>query len=193
MSWPFGDLRMFGYSVIVADPPWSFELYSEQGNAKGASAQYRCMSLDDIKQLPVGHLARGDCLLLLWTTGWAMATGQAIDVVRAWGAEPVTEIVWIKTTITGKNRMGTGYRARSMHEPILLATYGNPKHKAFPSVFTGLAREHSRKPETFYKLVLERTEGDRCDLFARQTRIGFDAWGNETTKFNQEETTNGCE
>jgi N6-adenosine-specific RNA methylase IME4 len=33
------------------------------------------MPLDQIQALPVGQLARGDCLLLLWTTGWAIATG----------------------------------------------------------------------------------------------------------------------
>lgn len=72
-----------------------------------------------------------------------------------------------------------------MHESVLLATLGNPKHTAFPSAFDGLAREHSRKPEEFYAHI------DRCapvltpraDLFARTERPGWDAWGNETRKF----------
>jgi N6-adenosine-specific RNA methylase IME4 len=179
MSWPFDNLLMFKYEVVVADPPWHFALRSEAGNGKAASGHYDTMSLDDIKALPVASLVRNDSLLLLWTTGWAMATGQAQDVARAWGAEPVTELVWIKRTINGKNRVGTGYRARSMHEPILLAKWGNPKHSAFPSAFDGLARRHSEKPDTFYDIVVKKTLGAyRCDLFsAGIERPGFEGWG----------------
>jgi N6-adenosine-specific RNA methylase IME4 len=181
MSWPFDRLLMFKYEVVVADPPWHFDLRSEAGNGKAASAQYDTMSLNDIKALPVANLVRHDSLLLLWTTGWAMATGQAQAVAKAWGAEPVTELVWIKRTINGKNRVGTGYRARSMHEPILLAKWGNPKHSAFPSSFDGLARRHSEKPEEFYELVVKKTIGAyRCDLFsAGIERPGFEGWGKD--------------
>jgi N6-adenosine-specific RNA methylase IME4 len=55
---------------------------------------------------------------------------------------------------------------------------GQQRHAAFPSIFDGLAREHSRKPDEFYRIVLEKTPDiDRCDLFSRETRPGFDAWG----------------
>jgi N6-adenosine-specific RNA methylase IME4 len=185
--WHFGTLRMFGYSVIVADPPWDFENYSAAGTAKGADPHYSVMTLDAIKALRVGELARGDCLLLQWTTGWAMATGQAQQVARAWGFNPITEMVWNKRTAKGKTRMGTGYRVRTMHEPILVCTIGSPRHHPFPSSFDGVAREHSRKPDEFYSLVEECTPGAfRCDLFARQRRDGFDVWGDEAGKFGDD-------
>ena len=76
VDWPFEPLRMMGYEVIVADPPWRFHLYSEKGNVKSASSHYETMSLEAIEALPVGHLAQKNALLLLWTTGWAMATGH---------------------------------------------------------------------------------------------------------------------
>jgi N6-adenosine-specific RNA methylase IME4 len=77
-------------------------------------------------------------------------------------------------TKNAKVRVGTGYRVRSCHEPVLLASFGGRQnHKAFPSIFDGLAREHSRKPDEFYTMVAERTQGqDRCDLFSRETRSG---------------------
>mgnify|MGYP001612675063 CR=1 FL=1 len=186
-NWPFEPLSHFGFDVIVADPPWLFELYSEEGEEKSAAAHYSLMSIDKIKALPVGHLARADCLLLLWTTGWAMATGQAQAVSVAWGFKPITEIVWRKTTTAGKVRMGPGYRARTMHEPILLCTLGKPIHKPFPSLFDGVAREHSRKPEEFYDMVLRCTENAlrRADLFSRATHDGFSGWGNEHGKFDR--------
>ena len=183
-TWQFGELSMFGYGV--ADPPWDFENYSGAGTLKGPDPHYDVMTLDAIKALRVGDLARGDCLLLLWTTGWAIATGQAQTVARAWGFNPISEMVWIKRTASGKRRMGTGYRVRTMHEPILVCTIGNPRHHPFPSSFDGLAREHSRKPDEFYSLVEESTPGAfRCDLFSRQTRNGFEAWGDQAGKFDK--------
>lgn len=185
-TWPFGTLNMFGYDVIVADPPWDFRTYSQEGQKKGAGSHYKVMDLDAIKALPVGQLARRDCLLLLWTCGWAMATGAAQSAAIAWGFRPITEIVWRKTTVNGKVRVGTGYRARTMHEPILLCTLGNPDCSAFPSIFDGIAREHSRKPDEFYDIAIARTSRAirRADLFVRETRPGFDGWGNEATKFD---------
>jgi hypothetical protein len=80
-------------------------------------------------------------------------------------------------TKNGKVRVGTGYRVCACHEPVLLASFrGRPNHKAFPSIFDGLAQEHSRKPDEFYQIVLDRTpDQDRCDLFSRETRPGFAA------------------
>jgi N6-adenosine-specific RNA methylase IME4 len=79
-AWQFGDPQMFGFDVIIADPPWDFKNYSDAGTLKGADPHYDVMTLDAIKALRVLDLARGDCLLLMWTTGWAMATCQAQDV-----------------------------------------------------------------------------------------------------------------
>ena len=186
--WPFGDLHPLSFDLIVADPPWRFETWSEKGLGKSADAHYTTMDLEAIKALPVGQLARGDCLLLLWTTGWAMATGRAVEVCRAWDFEPVTELVWRKVYPSGKPRMGPGYRARSLHEPLILAKIGKPKHRALPSLFNGVARQHSRKPEEFYALV-ERAmpQANRLDLFSRQSRAGWTAWGDEAGKFDQAE------
>jgi hypothetical protein len=86
--------------------------------------------------------------------------------------------------------IGTGYRVRTMHEPILVCTVGKPQHKPFPSTFDGIAREHSRKPDEFYDLVLSHTPQaiGRADLFSRQTRPGFEGWGNEHGKFDESPT-----
>lgn len=186
MDWQFGSLMPFRYRLIVADPPWRFRLRNEgTGSKKGPASHYALMDIDAIKALRVGDLAQPDCLLLIWTTGWLMATGEATATVRAWGFRPVTELVWNKRTASGKWRVGPGYRGRTMHEPVLLATLGNPKHTAFPSAFDGLAREHSRKPEEFYGLVDKCAPGltPRADLFARTARAGWDAWGDETERF----------
>jgi hypothetical protein len=57
-AWQFDDLQMFGSDVIVAYPPWDFQNYSDAGTLKGADPHYSVMTLDDIKALRVGELAR---------------------------------------------------------------------------------------------------------------------------------------
>lgn len=185
-AWPFEGLAPLSYDVIVADPPWRFRTWSETNQAKSASRHYALMMTDEIEALPVANLAQRDCILLLWAT--APMLPQALRVMGAWGFTYKSQMAWRKTTPAGKVRMGTGYWARSMHEPVLIGSIGKPgKFSAFPSLFDGVAREHSRKPEEFYALVNKHTSGlRRADLFSRVTRSGFDAWGNETGKFDLE-------
>ncbi len=44
--------------------------------------------------------------------------------------------------------------------------------------------EHSRKPEELYTEIERLFEGPRCELFAREERSGWDAWGLEAGKFD---------
>lgn len=184
MIWPFGELKPLSFDVGIVDFPWSFELYSEAGNQKSASAQYETMSLEDIIAMPIGHLAKQDSLWLIWTCEWTKP-GDLQRILDANGMTYKSSLVWIKTTKNGKRRMGPGYRVRTMHERVILATTGNPHHKPFKSVFDGLARQHSRKPEEFYDIVRKNTPGaTRADLFTRQSREGFVKWGREATLFD---------
>lgn len=183
-TWPFGHLSMFGYDVIVADPPWDFENYSDKGTKKGADPHYEVQSLDWIRALPVGQLASTPSILLLWAT--APLLPAAIEIMAYWGFPYKSHLIWRKTTVNGKIRIGTGYRVRTMHEPVLLGTIGEQQHLPFPSIFDGLAREHSRKPDEFYHLVREAMpSATRCDLFSREQRDGFSGWGNEHGKFDE--------
>ncbi|MDE4588513.1 MT-A70 family methyltransferase [Sinorhizobium meliloti] len=56
-----------------------------------------------------------------------------------------------------------------------------------PTIFDGIAREHSRKPDEFYALC-DRVmpHARRADVFAREQRQGWHAFGNEVTKFDPE-------
>jgi N6-adenosine-specific RNA methylase IME4 len=184
-EWQFGDMQPFSYDLINVDFPWDFKLYSENGEKKSARAQYDTMSLQEILDMrSMSHLAKPDSLWLIWTCEW-MRPGDQQKILDEYGLTYKSALVWRKTTKNHKVRMGTGYRVRSMHERIILATTGNPKHKAFKSVFDGLARQHSRKPEEFYDILLKSTPGmKRADMFTRQTRPGFDKWGKQATLFD---------
>ena len=71
-------------------------------------------------------------------------------------------------------------------EPRLVDARGRIKRvPAFPSVIDGVAREHSRKPDEVFDLVRAHAPGlRRIELFSRESRQGFDAWGNELGLFD---------
>lgn len=194
--WPFGDLPAGAFDLIMADPPWRFELYSASGEEKSAQSHYDCMSLDDIARLPVAGLAAPDCVLWLWAT--APMLPQQIAIAERWGFEVKTQGVWVKTTVNGKLAFGTGYLLRNAHEPFLIATRGNPKtSRSIRSVIMAEAREHSRKPDAAFHAA-EQMIGARgadgqwasgapkkmIELFSRQHRPGWATWGNEQGKFS---------
>lgn len=189
MTWPFGTLRPLSYDLLMVDPPWRFALRSEKGEAKSAQAQYACMSLDDIKALPVGHLARKDAILWLWATHPMLP--QALEVMAAWGFAFTTSGAWVKTTSGGKLAFGTGYVLRSASEPFLIGKFGRPgTARNVRTILMAPTREHSRKPVEAYiaaeALACDATR--RADLFSRESRPGWDAWGDEAGKFDASET-----
>lgn len=179
------QIPLFRYGLIMADPPWTYENWSEKGEGKNAAQQYDLMSIDDIKAMPVGHLAAPDAVLWLWATNPLL--DQAFDVIRAWGFQFKTGGHWSKRTARGKQAFGTGYILRCAGEPFLIATNGNPwTAKNVRSVIEGPIREHSRKPDEAFAAA-ERLCGDvrRLEMFSRQERPGWDVFGNEVGKFGK--------
>lgn len=187
-TWPFGHLRPLSYDLIMCDPPWRFETWSDKGREqKSPEVHYDTLSIPEIKAMfPVGHLAGRDCLLWLWATHPMI--DQQIELVRFWGFKFVTTGVWVKRTKTGKLAFGTGYRLRCASEPFIIATNGNPDTApVVRSVIEGPLREHSRKPDEAYREAERLLPGPvrRADIFSRQSRAGWDNWGNESTKFDE--------
>lgn len=177
------DIPLFRYGLIMADPPWQYKNWSATGEHKNASAQYQCQGLDWIKSLPVGSLAAPDCVLWLWVTNPMLDV--AFEVMRAWGFRFATAGHWSKKTATGKQAFGTGYILRCAGEPFLIGINGKPKTaRNVRSVIEGPIREHSRKPDQAFcaaeKLV---PDVQRIELFSRQERPGWDAFGNEVERF----------
>lgn len=185
-AWPFGALEPMAYDFIMADPPWRFELRSEKGEEKSPQAHYATMDIDAICRLPVADLAARDCLLWLWAT--APMLPMQLDVLARWGFRFVTSGVWVKTTVNEKIDFGTGYVLRNAHEPFLIGARGEPKTaKNVRSVVMGQRREHSRKPDTaFLAAAALMPHARRCELFSRQSRPGWETWGNEAGKFDAE-------
>ena len=181
---PFDHLPLWRYRFIMADPPWSFTTYSAKGQRKSAQRHYQCMTLSEIKALPVAHLAAPDCLLWLWATNPML--DAAMDTLRAWGFAFKTAGHWVKRNPeTGKLAFGTGYLLRAAGEPFLIGAIGRPRtaSRAVRSVIEGPRREHSRKPEEAYAAAESLMDGPRIELFSRAPRPGWETWGDQASLF----------
>ena len=190
--WPVGR-----YDVILADPPWTFATRSNKGKGRSPEQHYSCMTLDDIKALPVPDLAAKDCALLLWVTDPLFDVG--LDVIKAWGFTYKTiGYHWVKLNKDGSPFTGMGYYTRANPELCLLATRGSPKRKdrGVPRlilteedwseedrIIMSPRREHSRKPDEAYERTERLLGGTYCELFARQQRPGWTCWGDQVDRF----------
>lgn len=184
-NWPWGDLQPHSYDFIMSDFAWNYKLRSNKGEAKSAQAKYRTMSLDEIMSLPVLDLCAENSLHWMWATNPML--DKAMMVMKAQGFEFKTAGTWLKVTKHGKIGFGTGYILRCSNEPFLIGTRGNPKTtKSVRSGFTGLVREHSRKPEEAFAAAEKlMPNARRLELFSRTNRPGWDHFGDEAGKFNE--------
>ncbi len=180
------------YRTIVADPPWQIPARLGVGGRRknATTVPYSMLAVDAICALPVSDFAEDDARLFLWATRKVFREGVAVRVARAWGFEPVGEFIW------GLRNPGTGSRALANdHEPVLIAERGaieplsateacgvyfwrqvyewNPKARV-PQ------KKHSAKPPGFLERVEQISEGPYLELFARESRLGWDSAGNES-------------
>lgn len=160
------------YAVIYADPPWK---YDNSGFDEAADAEYPTMPLDEICSLPVQSLASDGSILFLWATNPLLQ--EAMKVISAWGFEYKTNMAWIKDRGRGK-----GWYLKSKHELLLIGTReGTPHPETRPdSCFESpRGNVHSKKPELAYEIIESMYPGNKIELFSRQPREGWEAWGNE--------------
>ena len=187
-DWPFGDIQPFSQSIIHCDPPWAFQNWSEKGEDRNANQHYATMTWEEIRDLPVGHLASRNCAVFLWCVDPLLDKG--FEVLKAWGFRySSVAFTWAKRTCTGKKWfMGAGYTTRANPETCLLGMTGHIERQsaAVRQLIVEPVREHSRKPDRIADDIV-KLYGDlpRVELFARIRRPGWSSWGNELDKFEE--------
>ena len=192
---PFAGLPKQHFGAILADPPWTFQTWSQEGKDRSPERHYSVMSSADIAALPVSNVARKDAVLFMWIC-WPQLI-EAIGIIEQWGFSYKTcAFAWLKADASQIDlwrddldaQVGMGYYTRSNSEVCLLATRGKPK-RLNADVRQGIIaprREHSRKPDEVHGRIERLVAGPYLDLFAREsTRPGWSFWGNEVTKFNR--------
>jgi N6-adenosine-specific RNA methylase IME4 len=191
MKWPATSSNKYG--VIYADPPWPFKTYSAKGEGRGAICHYQCMSLKKLAALPVTDVAARNSVLLLWVVDPHLPA--APDLIEAWGFEFRTVgFYWAKINRSADPDQlsaadffaGLGYWTRANVEQCLLATRGKPPRMAkdVRRLVISPRRQHSRKPDEIYGRIERLTRGPYLELFARQSRPGWDQLGAETGLFD---------
>jgi len=165
------------FRTILADPPWQQPMTGKRTRAKGGpppSLPYPTMSVEDICALPIREYAAIGCHCWLWTTNSFLAAG--FEVLRAWGFRYLAPIHWLKPSGIGNyviHRSQTlllGYRERCIFDRL----------RYFPNLIeTGDPIRHSQKPDAAYELIENVSHAPRLELFARNRRDGWAAWGNE--------------
>lgn len=174
------------YKTIYADPPWQF------ANRTGKMApehkrlnRYSTMKLEDIKKLPVSNVADEKSHLYLWVPNALLPEG--LEVMKAWGFEYKTNIVWEKVRKDGMpDGRGVGFYFRNVTEILLFGIKGDKNRTLQPgrsqvNLIRSMKREHSRKPDEFISLIESCSPGPYLELFARGDRKNWDMWGNQAT------------
>jgi N6-adenosine-specific RNA methylase IME4 len=178
------------YRTIVADPPWPQKrggpLTGREGfldTGDSLPMPYRTMSVLEIATLPVQYtFADADAHLYLWATSRFL--GDAFNVLRAWGFEYSTTLVWAKRPIG--HGLGGAYGiatefvlfARRGSLPAVSRVGRNWFDWKRPYDDRGKPR-HSAKPPEFYAMVEQVSPGPYLEMFARDFRLGWDSWGDE--------------
>lgn len=189
------------YDVILADPPWSFKVWNKDtGNGRSAESHYHTMTLEDICNLPVSQMTSKNCALFMWGVWPSIFDTQT--VARAWGFEYKTLAFewwklnkqWSKLSNFGMRlnsdygwieklfAFGMGYYTRANSEPCLLFVKGKMpvQSRSERNYIIAPIRAHSQKPDEQYgKIERLYPNMQYLEMFARQRRLGWDAFGNE--------------
>jgi N6-adenosine-specific RNA methylase IME4 len=159
------------FNVFYGDPPWK---YDNSGFDQSAASKYPTMSTPEICELPIENITMPDSVLFLWVTSPLLEDG--FMVLNAWGFDYKACMIW------EKNRApGMGFWLQTYHEILLIGSKGSflPSIKP-PSIVKADVTEHSKKPHEFYGIIESMYPGSqKIELFARNKRDGWEAWGNE--------------
>jgi N6-adenosine-specific RNA methylase IME4 len=188
------------FSVMMADPPWSYDDKATGGSMSSGAAQVYAapadkeatMPLADIMALPVQGLLTPNAILALWVTTPLKFTHGG-PTMGAWGFRYVTTVYWHKAP--GPPGMGRYFRGDM--EELLIGIRGSVKpfgvqvrnvvqHPRTWDI-NGEPCPHSSKPEPFRRLIEQATAkvfGEsssrrNLELFGRRRAPGWTVLGYE--------------
>lgn len=174
------------YNLIYADPPWKQSKGGKKkvrSNSSGKELDYPTCSLEEIKN----HLelasnsSGGDSILFLWTIDKYLFEAQ--QIAESLGYKLHARMIWDK--VTG---IPAAFTVRYGHEYLLymykgkLTPVAKEERGKIHTVFREKVTKHSQKPQIAYEII-ERLypNTQKLEMYARNTRNGWDSWGNEIT------------
>lgn len=161
------------YSTIVIDPPWDWGDEGDNDQLGRARPDYSTMSIDELKELPVGDLSDDNAHIYLWITNRSLPKG--FDLLEAWGFRYITVITWVKP------HFGMGNYFRGQTEQILFGVKGSlPLNRKDQGTVFNAKRGpngHSSKPVELYDLIESCSPGPYLEMFSRADRKDWIHWG----------------
>ncbi len=175
------------FRTVLADPPWQFTNWTGKVAPEHRRlSRYGTMTTAEIAALPVREAVADPAHLYLWVPNALLPDG--IDVLRAWGFEYKSNIVWHKVRKDGgSDGRGVGFYFRNVTEVILFGTRGKNARTLAPgrrqvNYIATRKREHSRKPDEQYSIIESCSPGPYLEMFARGTRANWKVWGNQANE-----------
>ncbi len=185
---PVAELLAFGgtrrFATLLADPPWQFiNRTGKVAPEHRRLTRYATMGLESICALPVAEVVAAKAHLYLWVPNALLPEG--LQVMRAWGFEYKSNLVWHKVRKDGgPDGRGVGFYFRNVTEIVLFGVRGKsartlPPGRTQVNFLATRKREHSRKPDELYPVIEACSPGPRLELFARGAREGWSSWGHQ--------------
>lgn len=177
------------FDLALIDPPWP----KRKGGIRKTNPNqtreldYKTMSLDEIFSLldqEVFCRLRFPSSVFLWGIDQFLFEGEQMMLRR--GYKLHARIIWDK--IRG---IAPAFTLRYSHE-YLSWFYQSPmpsiaieSRGKLRTVMAEQSREHSRKPECMYQAIQTWYPlAEKLDVFSRQQRVGWTAYGNQVGYFN---------
>jgi N6-adenosine-specific RNA methylase IME4 len=181
-------LRGRRFGTILADPPWQFtNRTGKMAPEHKRLSRYSTMTTDEIAALPIADHSADVSHLYLWVPNALLPDG--LRVMAAWGFNYKSNIVWYKTRKDGgPDGRGVGFYFRNVTELLLFGVKGKNARtreagRRQVNIIPARKREHSRKPDEAYDIIEACSPGPYLELFARGTRKGWTAWGNQADDY----------
>jgi N6-adenosine-specific RNA methylase IME4 len=192
------------YKTVVIDPPWKKSSGGVGHATLQVSTHYPVQTRKEIvetvedwfRQYPVAPEAH----LYLWTVN-SFAAGKhqgilpALAVCEELGFKPISLIPWVKSNVGSptpygmrytemcifavRYDKGQGQRTRYSGTSERQSVPAGPGLCSSKDYIIAPRREHSRKPDAFYKYVESRSKGPYMELYSRTSRSGWSAVGDQ--------------
>jgi len=171
------------YQLLYVDPPWKQSRGGKKSvrpNSSGKPLDYPTLSIGDITEhLRIASEGVEQQILFLWTIDKYLFEAQ--DIAESLGFKLHARMIWDK--VTG---IPAAFTVRYGHEYLLYMYKGKliPVDKdargKIHTVFREKVSRHSKKPQIAYEIIEQLYPNlTKLEMYARNTRTGFDCWGNE--------------
>ena len=177
------------FQVLMIDPPWQNRKAGRRRVRPNQNREfdYPTMATEEIFMLLDNKIlpkAGNPHCVFMWTIDQYLF--ECENHMKERNYKRHCRFIWDKL-----NGVAPAFTIRFSHEymiwyyqPSLLPIAAGYRGK-FRTVFTGKAREHSRKPDVAYTMIEQLyPDANKIDVFSREKRIGWKQFGNQPDYFN---------